>query len=519
MILTIQFPFSDLRNFSDNRYGLLSLPTWPNPNSDGEFVRALGGVIQSEKNWASGWIAEQRQVAATRGIQFHRFPSIADATGRHFQFRIVGRRFYFDGLCMGKMEIDFALIQDQSRFQGDMDAVLDHILSLKMAIRRHYAPISKERVERFDEFVLGTEYSFLARAIAARTVSRDFVRQVAETSKLIRVGRPLIYVSLEGDDATISIPPTKFVELNNQKARYIRNLSIAVFHGRRTLPPRREVPIWIARYLGPIVDRDKYNFKTFLLRLHAEHECLGYVLKQIQIGKLEPSPESEQFKALQEYLTNANRRVLKLGRKFSPVDFNSSYPSDGAEKWETIEALAQLSIDDFKPGDKEQLTAQLRKISIKSHCVANIEKYVDRDLEARASRGNIYFYGAVDMSNKSQNLTVESSQGVSITQAGRDATAKNDQVFNQIRETKSKETLVEQLGQLKDLLNKANNIGGVQPESLSRDYESFAREAVASSPRKNRLTDIGKAILEGLTPAIELVGDVAKLVESVIALF
>src|SRR5690606_13065690 len=112
-----------------------------------------------------------------------------------------------------------------------------------------------------------------------------------------------------------------------------------MFHGRRRIFNRLDVPVWVMKSGPKFTSRDKNNLRIFLLRLHAEHECLRGTLRAIARGEIEPSSNSLESNVLQRYLNEATRRVLHLGRKFRLED--DATRALALDRAEDIELLAQ----------------------------------------------------------------------------------------------------------------------------------------------------------------------------------
>ena len=108
MLLTIQFPFVDLRGFLEET-GRLTKPGWPIPTPDIEFVRFSGAVRVRKRGGLCGWLCENEICEANRLIRLSCCPEIKDShSGKQFTTRVAFRRLYFDGFAVGKFEIGIA---------------------------------------------------------------------------------------------------------------------------------------------------------------------------------------------------------------------------------------------------------------------------------------------------------------------------------------------------------------------------------------------------------------------------
>ncbi|MET0267450.1 MAG: hypothetical protein ABW202_17775, partial [Duganella sp.] len=102
MFLILQFPFGDLRSFSEPNRRLPD-PTWPEP-SKWQYVHSIGGIQQRNRPGLLNWIGETKFCSAENAIKFS--GNKADfLLGDGINFRVNFRRFFFDGQVSGKFEI------------------------------------------------------------------------------------------------------------------------------------------------------------------------------------------------------------------------------------------------------------------------------------------------------------------------------------------------------------------------------------------------------------------------------
>ncbi len=106
MLLIILFPVADSRAFLDIDTGVLNRPLWPDPIADKDFVRTVGAVRQRWRGGIPGWIGENKVCEAHQAIHFDGLRPYFDLeSGLRVPFRLAYRRFYFDGLAVGKFEV------------------------------------------------------------------------------------------------------------------------------------------------------------------------------------------------------------------------------------------------------------------------------------------------------------------------------------------------------------------------------------------------------------------------------
>jgi len=108
MILSIQFPFADSRNFLHNT-GRLTKPGWPFPTPDTEFVRYFGVIRKQNLDGLKGWGIEGKICTADRAFHFTQNLSYTNKTGQKTSLRCNQKKLYFDGNAVGTVEIGITL--------------------------------------------------------------------------------------------------------------------------------------------------------------------------------------------------------------------------------------------------------------------------------------------------------------------------------------------------------------------------------------------------------------------------
>jgi hypothetical protein len=126
------------------------------------------------------------------------------------------------------------------------------------------------------------------------------------------------------------------------------------------------IPLWA---LG-IKSHDRANLerartlRLYLLRLHAEHVCLGLILRLLLARKIVVAERSPESNDLQRYLTRATERIRKQ-------------ESRSTEKFDAeVAEIARESMSLMNPGDDEALLAALAEFAPRPAVIDDVMDYV-----------------------------------------------------------------------------------------------------------------------------------------------
>jgi hypothetical protein len=106
MLITVQHPFADSRQFCPGPIRVITRPTWPSPLTD-EFVRGFGGIEKRKLGGLDFW-GEDLLCNAVRGIRFDPLPPFRRRNRSFVTLDACFRRLYCDGSALGKVEIGLA---------------------------------------------------------------------------------------------------------------------------------------------------------------------------------------------------------------------------------------------------------------------------------------------------------------------------------------------------------------------------------------------------------------------------
>jgi hypothetical protein len=377
MLITIQFPIVDLRAFIDADSHKLGLPSWIAPDPNRDFIRSFGAVRRRPRGGLSGWLGESHICEADRAIRFQGIKPLEfriryDAIS--VKFKVAFRRFYFDGLSVGKFEIGLAAwgfgeyvfwdVWNKKKLSAaDTKNFFSHILQLPIVVSNPCG----ESVS----CQLWQAGRPLAKLYAASTTLKQAfsINQNPLKDWWVQSCEPIILITYQEDKERLEIPFWgKVLNLqytdSSDSVRYGGSLS------HYTIPHEGEkLRMWL---IGEYWASDGLRLlRIFLLRLHAERVCLRQVLRDISTGKLLISSRSTQSRMLQEYLNQATKRIKKLNKH---ADRRHKFCHSTAEA--EVGELAREAEDQIAPGECDALFNALRMIDIEKNIFRKVEDFV-----------------------------------------------------------------------------------------------------------------------------------------------
>lgn len=300
MLAIIQFPISDLRDFTCNSVRL-QRPGWPSPLPDQEYVRGFGAIRERPRGGLTGWIGESFYCSAEGVAKIHESNFINGDEFRGNKRKVVFRRFYFDGLAVGKLEIGISIKNRKFSLNPihtiNATNLIIGLLNIKLRDPKQFGKNeSHSTIGSFPQLLR----SAYIHSTSLKNTSFD------DQKSFVINGRSQFY--LEFKTGELDIPP------------YARHYTIKLskFHFFRVF-------YWIERVSGigyPILatevsplastPTEARKLRIFLLRLYAETQTLSHVLNALADGRLEPTSRTKTSDLLQRYLSEAVRRIEQL---------------------------------------------------------------------------------------------------------------------------------------------------------------------------------------------------------------
>jgi len=365
MLLSIQFPFADSRSFLEEKVKLLGRPTWPAVSPDDDFVRSFGSIKDRPLGGLAGWVGEGALCEATRALRFSKIANFkATESGRNIPLRLVFRRFYFDGLAVGKFEVGLITkIKDTRRLRTkEIYGLINHCLNLPVVIP---ALSDKAVLARTAGQEISTRLAQvgkpLARFYAGSSIAHPPPIELQEW--WVRSGAPLIFL-VHNFSERIHIP------FLGKSIPYSEKLKADLFYCE--VPYQgRVLRMWVMGLTPETNYQVARALRICLLRLHAEHEALRLVLQNLATGKIDVTPRSNESSTLQLYLKEATKRISR-----------GEATADRLSK-ENLAEIARESEDMVNPGDRDALLALLKQMDVRKNIFQKVEKYVKNEIYAQ----------------------------------------------------------------------------------------------------------------------------------------
>lgn len=355
MLTSIQFPLADSRAFVDGDVGLLTRPTWPSVFPDYDFVRFFGPVRRRRLGGFAGWIAEHAICHANKALRFHTQPKITFQNSTyHISSSIPFRRFYFDGLAVGKFEVGIATIRNGTTTveNDDARALIYSYLNLPVDI-----PIPGEKISC--RLIQATNPLSRLYQIASTSTSR--IPQIKSEPWWVRPGPPVMCLIIE---------PAERVELPFRPNRVITQQALGFELSHYLIRHEgKHIPMWVFRLNKSSKLEAARILRICLLRLHAENECLKLVLQNLLSGKLTLNVGTTASETLQRYLSEATKRISRLGTQ-----------SENLCDVQLAE-VARTSEDMIHPGQREAMLEALETIRIRRTVLQRVKEYVNQTVQ------------------------------------------------------------------------------------------------------------------------------------------
>lgn len=364
MFLSIQFPIADSRAFISNSTNLLGRPTWPSVWPDVDFVRSFGSIRKRKLGGVPGWVGESAICEATRALRFPRITHYKDAaSGTSLALQLIFRRFFFDGLAVGKFEVGLSTDSlELSLNRNQTTDFLKHCLNLPVRVpalsEKAVVPsLARTAVET----ELGRAGKSLASFYAAASVSHPPPAELLDW--WVAPGTPLIflihdlYEKIHVPFLGKVVPRSEFLDADLA--------SYEVPYEGKT------IRMWVLGLAGRANYREIRALKICLMRLHAEHEALRLILQNVSTNRIAIVARSPESNALQRYLNEATRKIARL----------SSEADDLAES--ELAEVARESEDMANPGDRDALLTTLKNLDIRKNIFTKVEEYVKTELHVK----------------------------------------------------------------------------------------------------------------------------------------
>ena len=472
MLITVQFPFCDLRRFCpDAQETLVEKPWWPDPRYP-QFVRFFGVAVDRPKGGLEGF-AENSHCRIHRGLRLRqRAVRIGSVSSR---VRIRDTRLFTDGTALLKFEIALAIgLSKKELFPEELQSLLQNVLSQEVSVRRVNG--SKARAVE-----LGHAPSLLrnlyvkATTLTGKTTYDDLVFPL----------RPAIHILSNPEEEIITPKKSRAVKSVPNVALYFFK-----FHGS---DKRRFTSAWLQIPNRASEKTQSRRLRIALLRLAAEYGTFRTVAEGIYSGKIDPSPKSRESQLLQDYL----RRSIDVFLR------DEKFLSEDAVR------LARENLSLVHPG---MVDSVLHKLKFGSKIRGNLHKNLCRHIEAvskeREKEHRETQSGPISVENVRGNVIINSTAGKSIN-------ATVDRLPDEIDVE-----LARLLKQLSVGISKAAELmDDGDAISLARRLESFSSECSHETPNRSILDPIGDAIVDATSAVHSHSGSINRTIKAIMNFF
>lgn len=444
MLVVAQIPIVDLRAFATTA-DRLPLPGWPAPEADRDFVRSFGAVRRRPSGGLNGWLGEAAICEVDRGVRFAgpipRIFRILPAGDVAWAVRVAYRRFFADGVAMGKFEVGFD-IRPVGRASDPFDVAeaIKALLNLPIQVGGS-APRN-----------LGAAGAALARAYAKATTPHG--ADPAAGERFVLAGRPTVIIEHNGRGLWI---PKAAIQLPAPRA----DAPAIIFWHQRLF--ESDIPVWFLPRERNARSGPTRGLRLYLCRFHAETEVIAKTLRSISIGIVAPAARSPQSDQLQRFLLEAFRHQRQVGEK---LDAKTNLHFYEEALWHRDHAL---------PGYYGGLLARISTINPRPAVQTLIETYVAdrRSQDDRATvvvlgdfvvtQNNVENSGVIGVVGVANNSTVTANQ-TTLGGASKDAVAELEALAKILKEraaTPDEEVGAEAVGKAAEKLAKGDEPGAL----------------------------------------------------------
>ena len=313
MLLFVQFSLTDIRRLAGYADELLTMPTWPIPNPEKDFVRGSGKVVHRRVSTQAFWPGEQYYQTLNNSIllprviriKLHRSTICLIPVGKH---NTIG-----EGGIVSKYEFAFRLTEiDPFRLISfsELDHIVKTVLDTEIKVRNmSYG---------YDTTTFANATKPLTGLHLLSTTSSNFL-PLGQRAKLILPCIPQFYYKITSRDEiddSIKIRILKSDPFSFRDASIMSNVEkIGACTYRK----------WFYFFHG---NGDSYMYNSTearalrinILRLHTEVETIKNILRSIAKKDISPDPYTNESNYLQSYL---NSIITYLTKSRESLELNS----------------------------------------------------------------------------------------------------------------------------------------------------------------------------------------------------
>ncbi|OOG25395.1 hypothetical protein B1C78_06675 [Thioalkalivibrio denitrificans] len=499
MLLALQFPFADARPFLNQGPARLSAPAWPIPIPQNEFVRGFGAVRSRARGAPVGGVFSQDFYFAGSKAAI-KLPGLGDAPvgppAAGLRLRGAFRRFFCDGGAVSRVEIGLGL---EGAFAVDGDGLLGAIrdvLRLPTAVKQLDGMPQRQP--------LGRQGAALAKLYAQATSHTTDLTKPMAPANFVWPGFPVVVVEYEIDPASglaelTSVPArSDLIQPDKVGGLTVAHLTLAM--------DGRNIGIWLIGHTRQDADAAR-RLRLCVLRLHAEQQALGQMLRWMAKGTIQYQPHTPTADRLEEYLNQATHTIFQKAR-------------NGVEQISLRNIMAAYDWV-MSPSERAVLLQQLeqarRQVRLKLERFTQLQGGEPRqmyvEIAGNITGGNLTIMGT----GPQQTVNIDYGQGNTFNGDAIAAGYIKDS-FN-IASGAGDNKLQDALTELtKTVAEMAQKLDADQQRQATRKLKALTEEATDPNPDKSALKFNGKGLIEAAKTVAEMVGPVTTAVKGVLAL-
>ena len=376
MLVSIQFPLTDIRRFLHVNTGYISQPEWPSPvfspdhPGNAPFVRGFGQVEVRKLGglafWGEDLVCDSPNFVGWRGPETYSF----HGNRIRLPIELAFRRLFFDGAAVGKFELGIATGKRSSfrlnveEFRQFLRWFLDHPVTVPAIVKGAKKNTrSKSTVLQIGHHL---EHSYL------RATTRSVWSKTHKARKdWVRIGAPVLFMHLQAPAESAALTKLNMRSVNLDQ--WGIQVSCGLVESR--VP---NIPVWVIRARSEYNKTVARQLRLCILRLHAEHESLRWVLHNLHNNHVKIAKQTPPSERLEDYLNESTRRLFrtsstleKLGRALIGEDRESDPEQDG------VTEMAQSVLERIWPGQTASLEATLKQLAVRRNIARKVRDYVE----------------------------------------------------------------------------------------------------------------------------------------------
>lgn len=359
MLFTIQFPFTDLRNFLEADTGNLNRPNWPAPIPDEDFVRNFGAIKQRPRGGLRG-IGENSICEARRSLILQKSPTCyLPKQNKSIPFKAVFKRFSFDGIASGYINLGLAtqITDFSSLTYKETRTLFYNLLNSQVWIRQ------KEGSRKLYALCQASKpLSELYKYSSVYNYSVEY-----QEKWWVKPYTPQVIVIFHEKEN---------IKIHSRIENLIQSNSFTLSANNYQLSDKK-IKFWFIKVRKHTKEREKKirTLRICLSRLYSEYTSLLHVLQFIGSERLQMTSRSIPSQHLQLYL---NRTIKYIYDNESNI--NNYFDNDAVVLARRILYASNPSAIDDISNTLENSIIRLEKLNIRLNILRKTNDFITNDI-------------------------------------------------------------------------------------------------------------------------------------------